>query len=623
MSLSVTRGPVLKTYSRRRSRASSRNEGNINSSTNIESSPLHDLEDQTDITLAEMSKRMKKRSRNVMNTTTALVPNDTHVLLSAKRPKVQDSIFSDDSTAPSTPEIPRSLLLPLQNQDPNEASYQTPKVLPPSEQSMSFSDAALPEQFSPIPVARRILSRTSSRNFKENARNRSLASPFSSHPNSQVSTPFRINQRSHLKSRTLSSNLSKRPDTQALRRLPSVDVLNQNSTNNNINAQDVSNIMHHRSGSIPNIPVTQQSTSQDWLVSAKSITRSPLQLQFNEELDAFQAEHPSFYFDCPAQISTPARKPVNTAPRPEFHRPTCYSDDSDADISDVDFDIPSKEPAPQAPPPIASPRKPGRPRRRTILHVSSDSIFSSALDFSTYMTDEESPDRIRKSSTKERMRSRTITGSRPTTIFQTVNRESQAYLAPAFSPAHDIPSSQVPDAALDHDTVTNAPADNEELHDMFSVLGLDEEPPFNDSGIEFAEPPSPLAEKSSTGHRRKRGDTIRASDFPSRPILKPVSSASIPEVSQSTKASRPTRRTRSGTVTLASIKSAASSSQATSTATFIGEGTANSRGNGQKQARRRRPTIKVKIDDEPLPPQASDEEDDELLLVHGVMWKDE
>ncbi len=123
-------------------------------------------------------------------------------------------------------------------------------------------------------------------------------------------------------------------------------------------------------------------------------------------------------------------------------------------------------------------------------------------------------------------------------------------------------------------------------------------------------------------HRRKRGDTIRASDFPQpsvRPtvsfdgvVARPLSDA----ISTECPLPRPqimTRRTRSGTVTLANADVQHS----------IAKPSTGRRSQLRKPMRvnNGRPGIMMKIDDDPLPPQGSDSEDDELLLT-GEMWKD-
>lgn len=108
-------------------------------------------------------------------------------------------------------------------------------------------------------------------------------------------------------------------------------------------------------------------------------------------------------------------------------------------------------------------------------------------------------------------------------------------------------------------------------------------------------------------HRRKRGDTIRASDYARSSMQYESASVAGPSNARAeikkTVAAPGTRRTRSGTVTLAKPQ-------------------INVRARVARRAANL-PTIKMKIDDEPLPPQGSDEEDDELLLKRGVCWQDD
>lgn len=111
--------------------------------------------------------------------------------------------------------------------------------------------------------------------------------------------------------------------------------------------------------------------------------------------------------------------------------------------------------------------------------------------------------------------------------------------------------------------------------------------------------------------RRKRGDTIRASDFARASTVCPTPlAAAVMLTGPSTRSS--TRRTRSGTVTLAPPGPI-------STLRAADQGNPTTVGDDMNKAKGRRrkalPTIKMKIDDFPLPPQGSDEEDDELLLT--------
>ncbi|KAI0687144.1 hypothetical protein C8T65DRAFT_676427 [Cerioporus squamosus] len=90
----------------------------------------------------------------------------------------------------------------------------------------------------------------------------------------------------------------------------------------------------------------------------------------------------------------------------------------------------------------------------------------------------------------------------------------------------------------------------------------------------------------ATRIRRKRGDTIRASDYPKAP----GSSISFDSASAVGVGLPATRRTRSGTVTQANTA-------------------------GAKRKYEGRPTIKMRTNTEPL--RADENEDDELLLKDG------
>ncbi len=114
--------------------------------------------------------------------------------------------------------------------------------------------------------------------------------------------------------------------------------------------------------------------------------------------------------------------------------------------------------------------------------------------------------------------------------------------------------------------------------------------------------------------RRKRGDTIRATDFarPSGPqdAVSPMQFSS--RSSHADILPPNTRRTRSGTVTLAKSGSKAGSS-------------VQAGGTMRNKVSRRPgglPTIKMKIGS-PLPQQASDEEDDELLIKQDTVWRED
>ncbi|KAI0083959.1 hypothetical protein BDY19DRAFT_899351, partial [Irpex rosettiformis] len=135
----------------------------------------------------------------------------------------------------------------------------------------------------------------------------------------------------------------------------------------------------------------------------------------------------------------------------------------------------------------------------------------------------------------------------------------------------------------------------------------------DDSGVgihTFAATSRPIRSQD-TSQRRRRGDTIRAADFV-RPeeVVSPMQfssrSAHVDILPPNT------RRTRSGTVTLAKNAGRLAS---------VGQ----TGGTVRPKVSRRiggLPTIKMKIGS-PLPQQASDEEDDEMLIKHDTVWRED
>ncbi len=304
--------------------------------------------------------------------------------------------------------------------------------------------------------------------------------------------------------------------------------------------------------------------------------------------------------------------------------------------------------------PPASPRQPQR-RRRTILHVSSDSIFSSPLDFSAYITDEDSPGHVRRTTGNSGKHQ----GPRRSDVSLTsVPYYAPSSLDPAFSPdpfatfSKLQPAIRVVSPQRLHSSASPK-LESDELGNMFSGLGLagmflgfkfislcltrrgltPDNPSegssgkVDDSGIGLVNTressskasTSDVSEKQARP-RRKRGDTIRASDFlRSAAGGAPLSGTTATTESRSARSS--TRRTRSGTVTLSYPGNASTLSLSDKAKVSATESSST---NVTTKGRRRKllPTIKMKIDDDPLPPQGSDEEDDELLLT-GEVWKED
>ncbi|KAI0675682.1 hypothetical protein C8Q78DRAFT_963118 [Trametes maxima] len=138
--------------------------------------------------------------------------------------------------------------------------------------------------------------------------------------------------------------------------------------------------------------------------------------------------------------------------------------------------------------------------------------------------------------------------------------------------------------------------DGDELLDLFSVLGLDEDEKWDvptradDSGVAFPESSASNSQSKNGRARRKRGDTIRASDFAKVPASASFDGSSSSGLADSARV--PPRRTRSGTVT---------------------QGTSSGSGRRKHEGW---PTIKMRTTEEPLRLDG-DEADDELLLKDG------
>lgn len=468
----------------------------------LPSSPLEDLSPTRDLTLSEMSRRMKKRTR--------LVLSESHDNMIQKHP--MEPFFKKSKTSgsqrdrsvetlilPSTPITLERPLLPLATQQIYDSIFETPE----SSADTAIKASEIPDQLSPIPLARRMLSRTSSRNFKENSGKNSrtgLASPFNSRPTSRASSPLRIansNRRpiSHVKARTLSTNLPRLKDVTA-----SIGPLSTDAEKDSILASSVavsapmsaSHTLHSRAASIPamNSALFNSITLENWLVPPKVLSRSPTVSPDDLQLDTFQVEHASFYFDVPTKVSTPPRKRSTTITQRSFrNREDSEGFEMSQPNKDDDVAMSDDGIVPQQ----------SRRRRRTVVHMSSDSIFSSALDFSAYTSDDYQTAR------------REVPVVDPTDILDSASNVHNAgsILDSAFSPASTrkgasqfvpveeicstapsspesaprkaLPSSVVlPTSHLHHllsrrsqSLPIKPDADTNELNDMFTMLGLE------------------------------------------------------------------------------------------------------------------------------------------------------
>ncbi|KAH9840076.1 uncharacterized protein C8Q71DRAFT_745695, partial [Rhodofomes roseus] len=310
--MALSRKP-LTTYSRRsRARTTGKNRAQ-------QSSPLEQLPaDQEDVTMTEMTRRMQKRSRRTASTT----DDDPHtgdelqIVKRAKNDAAKDS--GDDEPSPALLVAPPALRahtvgqIPSQLQAP-EILFCTPHPSFCSEDAMIPSSAARSvrsdkEEFSPLPAARRMLFRTSSRNLKENC-DRALGSPFSSRPGSRAASPSaammkgRIRKPSHhVKSRTLSAPLDPARLAHAAHGLLATAADNVAGGHLAIQAKQEKhgNSLHHRTGSYPTASSVQ--VVDDWLAHP-----TVLPLGGGAILEP-SPDHASFFLDAPNESSTPPRK---------------------------------------------------------------------------------------------------------------------------------------------------------------------------------------------------------------------------------------------------------------------------------------------------------------------------
>lgn len=196
----MARQPVKVTYAHKRGRA--------RAAAKLLSSPLEALPpDRDDITRSEMSRRMLKRSRGVAN------EGDDTVRLKGRL--VKRARQAVESAAPEA--------------EANVDAFQTPFPSAEYVHSSSVMHPLVPEELSPVPIVKRILSRTSSRNLKENDTSLPLASPFHSRPSSpHAASATKPKARSsrvplHLKSRTLSGAFQKNDSAYSRRTLSHKD----------------------------------------------------------------------------------------------------------------------------------------------------------------------------------------------------------------------------------------------------------------------------------------------------------------------------------------------------------------------------------------------------------------
>lgn len=252
--------------------------------------------------------------------------------------------------------------------------------------------------------------------------------------------------------------------------------------------------LHTRTSSIPAMSsgILQDLSTKDWLAPPKVLSRSATASSEDMSLDSFQAEHPSFYFNVPATISTPPRQRSTTVTQKSFLN---QANQLEYDLS-VSLQPLSRTEEDVALSDYSDMPRPSRRRRRTVVHMSSDSIFSSALDFSAYSSDDYLTDNSHPSVNTQSSPSRvdtelqkTITALDPAfspaltagVLSQPIEPEAniEASASTQSAPSKIISSDYIPSsrhtssAAISPISFSNADAGANELREMFSSLGLE------------------------------------------------------------------------------------------------------------------------------------------------------
>jgi hypothetical protein len=287
----MSRKLVKATYAHKR--------GRVNAVNKSSSSPLQDLREQDTVSRSEMSRRMLKRSHH---------SEQAHII------SERDSLATQERTSKRlkpthemSDGLPEPIIVNYLHFETGDATFQTPYPSAGTEQfklNSSIGQNVPPEKFSPLPVARRILSRTSSRNLKENSSrssSRRLASPFSSRPGSAASSPKKNTKGKRPVPRAKPRTLSDANNQNIVQRQPSVSVTHSTQNSPKSSARD-------RRPSVPNATLMlQQISHQDWLVPAKALSRVPLKGSdsvFGSPSDHVIGSSP-FFDDFPQAVSTP------------------------------------------------------------------------------------------------------------------------------------------------------------------------------------------------------------------------------------------------------------------------------------------------------------------------------
>ncbi|KAI9510024.1 hypothetical protein F5148DRAFT_1182661 [Russula earlei] len=266
-------GAPLRTYAHRKGRSRD---------LHTFSSPLN-VADSDNVSLVEMTRRMKKRARQSIDSFRPVDEQNSRKLL--KRPEITHAVAH---TLPSGSDSPSAFPLdPFTslNDGTNKFQYQTPFNLSP------VSSPTAPDSMSPVPP-RRHLSRTGSRNFKENKGVKRLASPFQS----RSKPPFYIKTRTRSEANAHpSENMSDEVQFPISGSLPTLGSMKTTVCG------------PHLADNSPAY-MLQNLSDQDWLRPAKAHTRGPFLEDYVPPGTPFQewdCSAETFFEGVPLQTSTP------------------------------------------------------------------------------------------------------------------------------------------------------------------------------------------------------------------------------------------------------------------------------------------------------------------------------
>lgn len=333
------------------------------------SSPLEVLPpEMDDLTRTQMARRMLKRSRRVALAEQLEDKNVEHT-----REHLAKRIKRNQERISNVEPIEAPFDMPSQD----DITFRTPFRSSQSVHESAFAKPLEPEQLSPVPAAKRVVSRTSSRNLKENStHSQTLASPFSSRPGSAASSPKHkgrgrssrrvLRSALHAKSRTLSGVFKE--NTRRVSRKNSTVSLKD--TNREPHARY---IKHHHYPSTPSTSyMRSQFAQEDWIVPPKALPRNFDDYDVISSPGGSVHSDGSFYTGQPQSCSTPAIPRLRKAPDlrgrktrtddffASFSLPKDSTEAGGLDIEMMDSAVP--------------------PRCQTI-HLSRNSIFSSSDEF--------------------------------------------------------------------------------------------------------------------------------------------------------------------------------------------------------------------------------------------------